>query len=170
MAVLKVPAAAKALGLGERAVRKLILAGILPVEDPNDVQPRIPVAAVERLIDLPEPTVPALAVHVAPLAAVDDTDRRWIGYAAHSNLSEAERLLAWTRWWQIGTVAARNLVGGYVVGDVAGVIPGDMIGRVRGFQSVASGIVAFDIDPTDRPEGLTWRRFRAEPGPLWQYL
>lgn len=167
---MKVPAAADELGLGQRAVRKLIATGLLPVEDPDALQPRIPVEDVQRLATLPAPKLPALAVHVGPLVPVNDTDRQWIGYHAQAKLAPTSRLLAWSRWWQVGRAAAEALVGGYLVGDVAGVIPADMVGRVVGFQSVAGGIVAFDVDPTDCPEGLAWSRFRAEPGPLWQAL
>ncbi len=170
MTTMKVPAAAEALQLGQRAVRKLIASGLLTVEDPDALQPRIPEEEIRRIADLPPPTLPALAVHIGPLAPIDDTDRRWIGYNAQSDLDPTARLLAWSRWWQVGRATAEELVGGYLVGDVAGVIPADMVGRVAGFQSVAGGIVAFDIDPTDCPDGLAWRRFRAEPGPLWQAL
>ena len=172
-ATVKVPAAAAELGLGRRQVTKLIGAGLLEVVDSEAPQPRIPVASVARIARLGKAAPPAgvstAAVHLAPLQESGDTDRRWTGFRVGAQLPVEDLTKAWTRWWTMGRPQAEELINGYLVGDISGVVPADLVGKVTGYESVAGGLIAFTVEPVEIP-GLAWTRFKPGQGSHWQML
>lgn len=48
-----------------------------------------------------------------------------------------------TRYWSSTAKARRSA--GYLVGDVSGVVPADLVERIVDYQSVAGGMIAFVV-------------------------
>jgi hypothetical protein len=169
------------LHLNRGQVKKLLDAGLLvavpgfsPVCITDDSVDRLRTWAARPPLPKPEGFRMAV-VHLGPLDEANDTSGRPVwGYGANPplNLSARDLLDAWTGFWGVSPDNADALVGGVMLGDVAGFVPPETGLRVTGWTSHPGLGVQFEGDPlTPQERALYTGRFiRARPGALWQWV